>query len=238
MPYNRPYPARTAKRTYRKKYTKPKPALASMTQTKKLIKNIVLKTSESKYKSMSIGKVELYHNVLNNLSKSFVDTFPAQGDTDASRDGDEIYIQGWKLRLMFGQKADRPNVTFRCFVVKYQNQLSGLATTYGNFFHNITGNGLLDPVQYKRFNILKSFIIKSSGTSMEVGETAKEYVKTKSLWVPLKRKLKFADDTSTTAVNINQDISLIVLAYDAYGSLITDNIGYVQGSVTLYYKDP
>lgn len=209
-----------------------------MSGTKKLIKNTILKMAETKYKTATIGKTELYHNVLSNNSMSFTDTYPAQGDTDSSRDGDEIYIQGWKVRLMFGQKHDRPNVTFRCFIVKYQHQLTGDINTYGNFFHNVTGNGLLDPVQYKRFKILKSFTLKSRGTSMEVGEAGKEFVRTKQIWVPLKRKLKFAGDASTTAVNLNSDISLMVLAYDAYGTLITDNIAYVQGSTTLYFKDP
>lgn len=210
----------------------------ALSDTKKLIKAEILKTAETKYKTASIGKTELYHNSLNNLGMSFSSTWPGQGDGDGQRNGDEIYIQGWKVRLMFGSKADRPNVNYRCFIVKYQHQLTGDINTYSNFFHNTTGNGLLDPVQYKRFKVLKTFKLRAKGTSMEVGEAGKEFTRTKELWVPMRRKIKFVADASNTAVNINADISLIVLAYDAYGTLITDNIAYVQGATTLYYKDP
>lgn len=242
MPRKYAGPLRPGERSARvpRRYTKKlvRAAPKTLANTKKLIKSVIFKTAETKYKTASIGKTELYHNSINNLGMSFSDTWPGQGDGDSNRTGDEIYMQGWKVRLMFGQKSDRPNVTFRCFIVKYQHQLTGDINTYSNFFHNVTGNGLLDPPQYKRYKILKTFKLRSKGTSMEVGEAAKEFTRTKEFFVPMRRKIKFVADASTTAVNINADISLLVLAYDAYGTLITDNIGYVQGAATLYFKDP
>lgn len=227
--------AKVSKR-YTKKLTRAAPI--ALSDTKKLIKSVILKTAETKYKSLSIPKAELFHNVPNSLGTNIMSVMPSQNDTDGGRTGDEIYTQGFKFRLMFGSKHDRPNVTYRCFVVKYQNDLSGWANDYNKFFHNITGNSLLDPVQYKRFKVLKTFKLRSKGTSMEVGEAGKEFVRTKEFWVPLRKKLKFTADAENKIANMPEDVNIIVCAYDAYGTLITDNIAYCQGACTLYYKDP
>jgi hypothetical protein len=138
---------------------------------------------------------------------------------------------------MLGNKSDRPNVTYKIFVVKYDEDTSGILT-FSNFFHNATGNGLLDAVQTKRYKIIKAMTLKSKGTSMEVGETAKEFVRPLSFWIPLKKKLKFLADASIKVTNYSQNLKIAVVAYDAYGTLSTDNIAYMQGCATLYYKDP
>ena len=203
---------------------------------KTLITKVQLKNSETKYRNMSLPKLELYHNNLYPMD-DLMAVMPIQGDTDGSRNGDEIMATGIKIRLMVGQKADRPNVTFKIFVVSYDEDTSG-APTYSNFFHNASGNGLLDAVQSKRYNVKKALTIKSRGTSMEVGESGKEFVRPYSLWIPLRKKLKFQKDDTNKVTNYPQNLKILVFAYDAYGTLGTDNIGYIQGCATLYYKDP
>lgn len=209
----------------------------TMSGTRRLIRKIVLKTSETKYKTLSLPKQELYHNLLHNFGTNLVSSFPLQGDTDASRNGDEIYATGMMVRMMFGQKLDRPNVTYKVWVVGYNDNSQDL-TTYGNFLHNTTGNVLLDSVQTKRYKILKSLTLKSRGTSMEVGEAGKEFIRTAKFWLPIKKKIKFIKDDSNSSSNYYPHINIIVSPYDAYGTLNTDNIGYAQASATLYYKDP
>lgn len=218
------------------KFTKKRPP-RTMTGTRKLIRKIVLKTAETKYKTLSVPKQELFHNLLHNFGTNLLSVFPTQGDADSNRNGDEIYATGMMVRMIFGQKIDRPNVTFKVWVIGY-NDNSLDPTTYGNFLHNTTGNVLLDAVQSKRFKVLKSFTLNSRGTSLEVGETPKEFVRTAKFWIPMKKKIKFIKDDSINASNYYPYINIIVSPYDAYGTLMTDNIGYAQASATLYYKDP
>lgn len=209
----------------------------TMSGTRKLIRKIVLKTSETKYKTLSCPKQELYHNLLHNFGTNLVSVFPVQGDSDSDRNGDEIYATGIMIRMMFGQKLDRPNVTFKVWVVAY-NDNSLDPTTYGNFLHNITGNVLLDAVQSKRYKVLKSMTLKSRGLTTEVGEASKEFVRTAKFWIPIKKKIKFIKDDSISSSNYYPHMNIIVSPYDSYGTLLTDNIGFAQASATLYYKDP
>lgn len=207
-----------------------------MASTKKLIKSIVLKTTETKYKNLALDKQELYHNNIYALT-DLMGVMPSQGDSDGERVGDSIYSTGIKVRMMLGQKSDRPNVTFKIFVVKFDEDVSG-SLTFSNFYHVTSGNGLLDAIQTKRFKVIKSLTLKSKGTSLEVGETAKEFVRPLSFWIPLKKKLKFIADASTKVSNYPENLKIVVLAYDAYGTLSSDNIAYAQGCATLYFKDP
>ena len=41
---------------------------------------------------------------------------PTQGVGDNQRVGDQIYTTGFQLKMLIGQKVDRPNVTFRYLV--------------------------------------------------------------------------------------------------------------------------
>ncbi|ALY05857.1 hypothetical protein [Ctenophore-associated circular virus 1] len=215
-----------------------KAAPKTMTAQRRLIRRMILKTTETKYKTIALDKEEIYHNKLYNFSKNLLEVFPSQGTGDGAREGDEIVTTGMKVRMILGQKSDRPNVSYKVWVVHYDDSTSGNAITYGNFFHNVTGNGMLDAVQNKRFKVLKAFTIKSKGTTIEAGETSKEFVRPVKFWIPFKKKLKFVSDASNKASNILPQMNVIVLPYDAYGTLGTDNIAYMQGSCTLYYKDP
>jgi len=74
---------------------------------------------------------------------------------------------------------------------------------------------------------------------MEVGETAKEKSNFINCWVPLKRKVKYLDDSSAEMIyGFRNNVAVVIAAYDAYGTLNTDIIGYCRGNATLYYKNP
>ena len=229
-------PPKTNKKTYKPK--KKKAADMNIQQMSKMMTKIQLKNCETKYKTIALDKQELYHNKLYNFSTNLWTCLPGQGDTDGSRDGDQINLTGLKFRLMFGQKLDRPNVTFKVYIVEYDDVLSGDPTTYADFYHNITANGLLDPVQSKRWKIRKAFTLKNSKGSVAIETANKEYVRALELWLPYRKLVNFRADASSLAVNLPQHLNIICLAYDAYGTVSLDNIGYWQGAVTAYFKDP
>lgn len=203
-----------------------------------LIKKVNLNQAETKYTNKSLTYTELYHNSLHNFATNIWAGLPNQGTGDGDRIGDSINMLGFKVRLMLGQKNDRPNVTFRVFVVLYEDSTSGSPITYNDFFHNVTGNALLDPVQYKRFKILKQFTVKNTKSSVDRWDAAKEYTRAVQFWVPFKKKIQFRNDGSILPVNVPEHMNIIIVPYDAQGTLVTDNIAYGTGAATIYYKDP
>ncbi len=68
---------------------------------------------------------------------------PAQGPADSNRVGDEINTIGYKLKMVIGQKKDRPNVTFKYWVVKVPK---GSTYSYNAWFKNVSNNLLLDDI--------------------------------------------------------------------------------------------
>lgn len=228
---------RTKKRTYKKKTNKPSTMTTNQLAT--MMKKVALKTTETKFKNISLQKWELYHNKNKSSAVNISSSLCTQSDDDDGRIGNEIYLTGIKFRLLLGQKSDRPNVTFKIYVVEWDTNQAGTETNHSHFYHNVTGNVLLDAIQSHRFKILKKIVYKSNIGSMEVGEVAKEKTFPLSFWLPMNRKINFQTDTGTMAsMGMKENLKVVVAAYDAYGTVDTDNIAYIQGCASCYYKDP
>lgn len=216
-----------------------KAAQMTVQDLSKMMKKVALKTTETKFKNISLPKWELYHNTLQESTINISSALCAQNDDESGRVGNEIYLTGIKFRLLLGQKSDRPNVTFKIFVVEWDTNQGGTVTNSAHFYYWVSQNVLLDAIQSHRFRILKKITYKGNLGSLEVGETAKEKTYPLSFWLPMKRKISFQGDTSiVTSMGIKENLKVVVACYDAYGTLITDNIGYIQGCATCYYKDP
>lgn len=209
-----------------------------------LIKRTVLKKTESKEKHVNCGKTEVYHNCF--YSSTGINTgfvwplnngdavcMPTQGVADNQRIGDEINMTGWTLRLLIGQKADRPNVNWRYFVLSVPK---GSPITYANWFVLSSGNVLLDDPNRDFVKTIKQGIWRPNEAGL-VGGSADEYTFTKRIWVPYRKLLKFGPGSAVNTHNDN-DIYFVLMAFDAFGTLATDNIGYVQMTTTLFYRDP
>jgi hypothetical protein len=132
------------------------------------IKRVTMKTAESKSRSSTYDKAELYHNAFGSLisgvigyqgivapSKSLA--MPPQGVKDNERVGDQINITGFKVKIMFGQKADRPNVTVRLLVLKIPK---GSSITYNNWFTTQTSNIFLDDPNTDFVKVLDSSYLR------------------------------------------------------------------------------
>ena len=144
------------KRTYNKRKSS-KPKMTTNKSLVKLIKQVNIKQSETKYKTKSYTWSSLQHDNIYKVdlwNSSDSALFPGQGTTDGNRIGDRIVAQGIKVRMVFDVPWDRKNVKLKLFYLTY-NSDQGDPTTYSNFFHNITGNARLDPVQKKRYGGLK-----------------------------------------------------------------------------------
>lgn len=208
----------------------------------KIIKRTVLKKTELKQKFQNAGKTEIYHNcfysgtsINTGLVWPLLDSalMPTQGAADNQRIGDEIYISGFKIRLLIGQKADRPNVNWRYFILSVPK---GSSITYANWFVSNTGNVMLDDTNRDFVKLHKSGIWRPNEAGL-VGGSADEYTFTKRMWLPFKKHLKFGPASGANTHN-SDDLYFVLVAYDAFGSLTTDNIGYVQLGADMCYRDP
>lgn len=224
------------KRPYRKATTTGRRRLMT------LIKKAVIKKAEPKEKSVLFGKKELYHNSFYDplgvqgglvLLLNSGNVLPTQGVGDNQRVGDQINMTGWKLRMLIGQKSDRPNVSFAYHVLGVPK---GSTITYGNWFNFSQTNVLLAEPNRDFVTTYGAGLWRPNEAGL-AGSGGDEYTFVKKLWIPYRKVLKFGPADAAVTHN-DQDIYFIVMAYDAYGSLASDNIAYIETQCSFFYRDP
>jgi hypothetical protein len=237
---------------YRKKSSKGKrgyrKSSAKSAKTKSLIsliKKVSLKQNELKYVDTDHGKTELYHNVHNDFGIIATSFGPEQGDGDQQRIGNEINLSGIKLTLMFYSKMDRPNTKFRLIVYSAPYNSSKPNLAYNNLFDNVTGNVMIDSMDKDAVKVHKNMLIYPKNVSANLTafpefEANKEVTSFRKVWIPYRTKVRYADNTGSGASTelTNRSFYVLVMAYDTYGTLSSDNIGAVQCWQRFYYRDP
>nr|QXP07617.1 MAG: putative capsid protein [Arizlama virus] len=230
MAYKRKF-SRGRKRSFRS--SRGKGTTMARKRLVRTIKAVTRKTCEPKEKTFEYAKTEVYHNSPNSILVNNPTVMPAQGVGDNQRVGDQINCTGYKFRVLFGQKADRPNVTWRWWFIKVPK---GSPYTYTTWFNAITNNVLLDDMNADFVKVLKSGQMRpnEAGLSNAGGD---EYTFVKKFWFSYRHLLKFGPNNAAVTHN-DDDLYFMFAAYDAYGSLLTDNIAYIQAGISLYYRDP
>lgn len=207
-----------------------------------LIKRVTLKQSETKYRTYNYtqpgaqthNNVHSFHLWDAGASGSSV-IWPGQGTSDADRIGDSLFAVGIKLRMYFQIPSNRKNVTIKLWYLPY-NSTQGDPTTYNDFFHNKTGIGLIDPVQTKRYPMLR-YIGKFRLYSRDVTDSADGSILVNK-WIPIGRNINFNQDISYLPSNLPENGRILYLAYDTYTTVATDNvISRASMAATLYFKD-
>jgi len=234
MAYKRSYAQKRWGTKRKAPYKKAKPMTAATVA--KIARKAVIKVAEPKHYPRTSAKVEMNHNVFNSTSWAGpineAGCMPSQGYADDERVGDQIITSGFKLKLLIGQKADRPNVTFKIYVLEVPK---GTTYSYNNWFENMSSNILLDSPNKDFVKVIATHTWKPHDGSMD--NATDEYVYTRSLWVPYKRKIKFGPGDAVRSHN-QDDLWFIIGAFDAYGTTILDNIAYYQMVQQLHYRDP
>lgn len=253
---------RTYKRRSPKTYVSKRVIAAPKSKTNlvRLIKNIQLRQSETKYKSRDLTHGAMNHNTINAITVYDKDAalgpisiFPTNGTYDYNRIGDRIIAQKIKLRIQFDVPWDRKNVKVKMYFLEY-NSDQGDPENYGTFFHTITGNSRLDPVQFKRWG--KS--LRYLGEYKPMDNDASTYftyphstdappanhiaTNTASICIKkdlyFKRKITFTSDGEMTASNLKEKGVLLFLPYATANTAYSDNLlTAMDGAATLYYKD-
>lgn len=225
----------------KKNYRSSKLSSGTVSAVKRLVKAVALKKSEPKNTAYHWGKTELYHNSGSPASGQILPTpiealhyslMPPQGNGDHQRNGDQIYAKGTSVKMLLGHKADRMNITFR--IVAWKGTTDAKPISYNELFDHVSSNVLLDCTNSDRGKIIYNKYIKKVISSQL--STTKEFTFVHKFWIPYKKLIKYVYNNATDFSG--EKIYIYVFAYDAYGSLLTDNVAYVQTWLKFYYRDP
>lgn len=239
MPYKRKsynYKSKRAGRFAKKAGLSRKKWAANRRKLVRTIKAVTMKQCEPKQKFLGIGKTNVLHNNFGyRIHLNQTAQMPAQGTKDNERVGDQIVFAGFKIKMLCGQQADRPNVTWKYYVLKLPKGAAG-SYSYAAWFENITGNVMIDSPNADYVKVLATGEWRPNEAGLDASG-AKEYTFFKKLWIPHKKVIKFGPADSAVTHN-DDDVVFLLAAYDAYGTLPTDIVGYCEALVTVYYRDP
>lgn len=229
------------KKIYRKRKTTKK-SPTTLSKLAKMMKTVAIRTAEPKEKTYYHGHVELYHNAGSPASGRILGTtwelftpnrLPSVGTADDARVGDHIYAKGISVKFLFGQKQDRMNVTYRIIIWKGSTDVK--PASLNDLFHWDAGNILLDGTNQDRGKIIyQKFIKKNVSPQLGVGE--RELTFTHKHYIPIRKLIKFAGNAGTDYSG--DKYYMFIYAYDAYGTVITSNVAYVDVWSRIYFADP
>lgn len=214
---------------------RPKGALSQRTEkrVRKIAKEVAMKIPEKKTFGFADENQQLIHNKTAYLAKWLN---CSQGTADPNdltarlvRIGDEFYLRNINIRLWLSNKKDRPNVMYKCYLYWYE---TGVPPSDATVFFTQT-NKMLDRINNEKISIIDSKTI-FSGASYAQTEHEHSYLCTlKGSWKS--HKITY-DEGGTTPKK--RDIGLSIVAYDAYGTLQSDNIASFAYNGTITIQDP
>jgi hypothetical protein len=146
-----------------------------------------MKVSETKRLTVNYPKIELYHNVLSlsqMLALNGSSVMPAINVTQNGRIGDRINVLGWSIKMLCGQKGDRPNVN--------------------------CSNVLLDDIQKDTCKVLASGYMRPNQAGLVTGD---EYTFCKRMFISHKKLYKFGPNDSVQQHNQNP-VYFFCVVYD------------------------
>lgn len=203
---------------------------------KKIAKSVAMTIPERKVFGFGDENVQLNHNkpvyiggLLSCKQGTADDNSRAAGRL--IRVGDELYLRNVNFRLWLSNKLDRPNVMYKVALFWYDNT-QPLSDALVYFTQT---NKMLDCYNNERISIIDQQII-FSGASYENGTEKHEHSYLCTLKANWKgRKIKYDEGGATPK---KRDIGMVVVCYDAYGTLQTDNIASFAYDGIITVQDP
>ncbi len=180
---------------------------------------------------------QLFHNKTDYVGKLLATEQGLKDDNsstsapDAVRKGDEIILKNINVRFWMSNKDDRPNVIYKGILFWYDvtNPPSD-ATVYFT-----QTNKMLDRYNTEQISIVDTFIVKSTNNyAVDANNHEKSYLATLNKSWKVK-KIKY--DEGGTQPKF-KDLGFALVAYDAFGTLQTDNIASYAYNCKLSFKDP
>ena len=209
----------------------------------RVAKKTVLKTSEAKHTSWRFENINLNHNLTSyhpsdglgfyRTNQGFDDNNTQQGFPNGTdiREGDECYLENINLKMWLSNKNDRPNVMYRIILFEYSE---GETVDNAMVFFTQT-NKMLDRVNNKKVRVLKSKYVKLNGPDLTLNGHERSQIVSINHKFRRPKKIRYQENSS---IPKNTNMAFVVVAYDAYGTLQTDNIGSFAYDLKLTWRDP
>ena len=180
---------------------------------------------------------QLYHNkplyvngLLSAINQGVNDGTQGAFTNSGFRIGDRIRLKNINVRFWLSNKLDRPNCMYKGVLYYYP---VGVTPNDAAVYFTQT-NKMLDRYNDKTITIIDSFILQSK-EMYDNGTEKWEHSYLATLNKSYKgKKITYAPNSSTPG---KQRLGFAVVAYDAFGTLQTDNIASMAYNIQLTYED-
>lgn len=203
-------------------------------ETRRIARSVFNQETETKTFGFNGENQQLFHNKSAYLGKWLNCTQgvldPNNQQSLASRIGDEISLTNVNVRLWLSNKSDRPNVMYKCALFWYDE---GTTLTDAVVYFTQT-NKMLDRYNNESITIIDQQIVFSQG-SYAVYDNNHEHSYLCTLGKRYKnRKITYDEGSSQPK---KRNIGMVVVCYDAFGTLQTDNIASFAYDGIIQFKD-
>jgi len=220
-------------------------------QVKQIANKAINKIVEDKGYVHTEENIQLYHNkpyYVNNFLGDLGQGIGTGDQNDSSgsgiravRIGDEIMLKNFSIKLWLSNKLDRPNVIYRCALYWYEVG----QTVDDELVYSTQSTKALDRYNTKSIKLIKQFTLTSTnnyaqptyyplGGTVAVLGKEKSYLKTMNKRYKSGKKIVY-DDNGVVPKGWN--IGLSVVAYDAFGTIETDNIASFAYNSLITFQD-
>ncbi len=207
---------------------------AQRAEVKKLASQIAHDLPEKKNFLWAAENQQLIHNksvyIANFLScKQGVTDPNSTPGTNLVRIGDEFYLHNVNIRFWLSNKGDRPNVMYKLFLFWYDSDMTlSDATVYFT-----QTNKMLDRINNESISLIDTTIVRSTNS---YATTEQEHSYLATLNKSFKARKVTYDEGAT--IPKNRTIGVAIVAYDAYGTLQSDNIASFAYNAQMTITDP
>ncbi len=215
------------------------------------VNQIVRSNLETKFFDVAYENRQLFHNIgfspVGAPTANFDGTSPdffnpwqdiLKGDGRQDRTGDQISPVGLSLSIWLANKQDRPNLMYRVIVARVPKAVGGSLTSFNNLNYwqiedqGNLGNKMIRAIDKDRG--IKTLYDKVITTNYCTA--GKEVHKKMKLWISRKTQRKVIYEDGAQNI-VNNPLVLLIIPYDSYGSLISDNVASCAFRYRLYFKD-
>jgi hypothetical protein len=167
--------AMTSRRVYKHKALRgKKKSLMGVKNIRAVVNKVLARKIETKQSTSTVtdGTVIKHNNfIVVDPTANFLRTNNGTGDPmtgTGDRIGDEITLKGISIKMMIQNNPRFNNVTFRLLLVR---SAKGDTPTRATLFRGLSGNKMLDSINYERYSIIaqKMFKINNQGVASNAG---------------------------------------------------------------------
>ncbi len=156
---------------------------------------------------------------------------PNDATSRLMRIGDELLLRNINIRLWLSNKSDRPNVMYKAYLFWYDTG----ATLDDAFCYFTNTNKMIDRINNENISVIDQ---KTTFSQYNYAVDANNHERSQLCTLKASWKGKKITYDEGGQAPKKRDLGMILVCYDAYGTLQTDNIASFAYNGTVAYQDP